>query len=282
MSIAETRPGGHARRRCMVRGVWVMALLAPGAGCAVVQRAATPTERDDVVFYCDGAGGGGPLTDWGASVREGLLRDGYEGEFRSFRWQTGLGVLADHATSAAYKRGKARELVGYMKQHWRRFPGGSVHLIGLSAGSAIAVFAVEELPRGNQVDNVILLGSSLSADYDLRRALARMRGEMYVFSSTRDRVLQLFVPIAGSADRHLTGTRVAGRYGFQLPPDADDRTEVLYSKIVHIEWDEDRAGAGDPGTHTGTTNPRFVQQYIAPLINRDGPRHLTIRPARDE
>lgn len=246
------------------------------AGCATLQRAATPTERDDVVFYCDGAGGGGLLTSWGHGVQRGLELDGYEGEFRCFRWQTGLGILADQATSVDYKRGKARELVGHMKRHWRRFPGGSVHLIGLSAGSAIVIYALEELPTGYQVDNVILLGSSLSADYDLSRALRRVRGEVHVFSSRRDRILQVFVPLTGTADRERAGARVAGRYGFVMPANADDRMEALYSKIIQYEWDDDRAAAGDPGTHTGTTNPRFVQRYIAPLINRDGPRNLRI------
>ncbi len=245
-------------------------------GCASVQRAATPTERDDVVFYCDGAGGGGPLTNWGASVQRGLELDGYEGDFRCFRWHTGLGILADQTTSAEYKRAKARELVGHMKAHWRRFPGGSVHLIGLSAGSAIVVHALEELPSRYSVDNVVLLGSSLSADYDLRKALRRVRGEVYVFSSKRDRVLQVFVPLTGTADRRRVGARVAGRYGIQLPPDADDETEALYSKIVNIEWDDERAAFGDSGAHTGTTNPRFVQRYIAPLLNRDGPRYITV------
>lgn len=262
-------------RRC--RSLSLVIGLAFGCtGCATVQRAATPTERDDVIFYCDGSGGGGLLTPWGVNVQRGLEQDGYEGDFRCFRWQTGLGILADHQTSVAYKRDKARELVGYMKLHWRRFPGGSVHLIGLSAGSAIVVFALEELPARYQVDNVILLGSSLSADYDLCNALRRVRGEMHVFSSKSDPILRIFVPLTGTADRRRAGSRVAGRYGFLLPPDADDETEALYSKIVHIEWDSERAAAGDPGTHTGATNPRFVQQYIAPLVNRDGPRYLVV------
>jgi len=149
--------------------------------------AATPTERDDVVFYCDVAGGGGPLTHWGRSVEPGLREAGFEGEFRCFRWQTGLGALADQTTSVAYKRARTRKLAGFMMAHWRRFPGGSVHLIGLSAGSAIAVYALEQLPTSYQVDEVILLGSSLSADYDLRHALRRVRSQVHVFTSKQDR-----------------------------------------------------------------------------------------------
>lgn len=252
------------------------------SGCALPQRAGTATERDDVIFYCDGAGGGGPLTHWGRSVEEGLRRDGYEGEFRCFRWHTGLGVLADQTSSVEYKRGKARELVGYMKKHWQRFPGGSVHLIGLSAGSAIVVYALEALPDAYQVDEVILLGSSLSADYDLRRALRRVRGEVHVFTSKHDRVLSLLVPLAGTADRQHVGKRVAGRYGILLPPGADDESQALYSKIVNVEWDDTRAAHGDSGAHTGATDARFVQRFIAPLVNRDGPREMAITGFEDQ
>lgn len=252
------------------------------SGCITFQRAPTPTEHDDVVFYCGGAGGGSLLTNWGTGVKQGLERDGYEGDFRDFRWQTGLGVLADQTASVNYKRRRARDLVVRMRAHWRRFPGGSVHLIGLSAGSAIVVHALEELPPHYKVDTVILLGSSLSADYDLRRALRRVRGEVFVFTSSRDRVLQVLMPLTGTADRQYVGSRAVGRYGFQMPEDADDELEALYSKVVSIEWDDERQSHGDPGTHTGATNARFVQAFIAPLIHRDGPRYYRLTRFPDE
>jgi hypothetical protein len=258
-----------------IRGIAV-AIAIGASGCSLMQRPPTPTELDDVVFYCDGAGGGGPLTDWGTGVQKGLAEDGYEGEFRNFRWQTGLGALADQNTSVSFKRGKARELAGLMQQHWRKFPGGSVHLIGLSAGSAIAIFSLEELPKGLQADNVILLGSSLSADYDLTPALRHVRGEVHVFTSERDAVLGLLVPLTGSADRRFVGTRLAGRYGFQMPPNASDDVQQLYSKVVNVQWDSARRAEGDRGGHTAATNPAFVRAYIAPIINRDGPRRMVI------
>lgn len=264
------------------RAVGLLAGVMTLCGCLAPQRPPTPTERDDVVFYCDGAGGGGPLTNWGNSVFQGLQQDGYEGEFRNFRWQTGLGALVDQTTSVEYKRRRAADLTQAMKGHWRRFPGGSVHMIGLSAGSAIVVYALEKLPAEYQVDNVILLGSSLSANYDLRRALRRVRGEVHVFTSKNDRVLRVLVPLTGTADRQRVGARVAGRYGIIMPPDADEETEALYSRIVNIEWDETRAEFGDTGSHTSTTNSRFVQRFLAPLINRDGPRNLTIHEPVDE
>ena len=60
------------------------------------------------IFYCDGAGGGGFITNWSRGVCDGMIRAGYSGMGEVFRWHTGLGVAADQASSVRYKRGKAQ------------------------------------------------------------------------------------------------------------------------------------------------------------------------------
>ena len=69
-----------------------------------------------VVFYCDGAGGGG-ITNWGPGVRRGLKDAGFTGTFDEFPWETGLGVLADQTESVAAKRVQARKLAGQIKSY---------------------------------------------------------------------------------------------------------------------------------------------------------------------
>ena len=46
-------------------------------------------------------------------------------------------------------------------------------LLGFSAGTAEAIFALEYLPASVQVDTVVLLGTSISRDYDLTEAQIR-------------------------------------------------------------------------------------------------------------
>ena len=72
-----------------------------------------PPGRDGRVYYLDGAGGGGGLTNWGNGVRDGLKAAGFEGDFVNFRWQTGAGVAVDQVTPVGVKRAQARKLANH-------------------------------------------------------------------------------------------------------------------------------------------------------------------------
>lgn len=226
------------------------------------------------VFYCDGAGGGSILTDWGRGVQQGLKNADYPGEFRSFHWHTGLGVAADQGASVAYKREKARQLAGEIRDYQNSHPGRSVNLVGLSAGTAVAVFALEELAEDHPVDNVVLLGSSLSAHYNVSKALRRVKQRFYVFTSQNDAVLGGLVAVAGTADREFCGACSAGLGGIHLPSKADAVTRALYGKIDNIAWKPEFASSGNYGGHTDAVNPVFVKNYVAPLILAHGPRFV--------
>jgi len=230
-----------------------------------------------VVFYCDGAGGGG-ITNWGPGVRKGLADAGFTGTFDEFSWETGLGVLADQTESVADKRAQARKLAAQIKAYKSQYPGSPVHIMGLSAGTAIVPFALEELPESASVDTAVLLSGSLSSGYDLTKALRRVRGDMYVTTSPNDTILSGVVPMTGSADRQNVGDDVVGIHGCHLPPGASAETRRLYSKIVIIAWEPSFRQFGDAGGHTDTTNASFVQHVIAPLIIRESPRHMQVHP----
>ncbi|MFB3893479.1 MAG: hypothetical protein ACE15C_15810 [Phycisphaerae bacterium] len=218
------------------------------------------------VYYLDGAGGGG-LNNWGGGVRDGLLKAGYDGGGKMFRWETGLGVLADQTASNEYKRGKAAELADQMADFHRQYPDAPITVIGLSAGTAIAVFALESLPPGVMVDNVILLSGSLSATHDLTSALGRVQGKVYITTSHRDAVLGGLLPLAGTADRDSGTNATIGIEGPELPPGASDQTRSLYaSKLQVVPWKQEFARYGNNGGHTDTVAAPFIEHYIAPLV----------------
>jgi hypothetical protein len=148
--------------------------------------------------------------------------------------------------------------------------------MGLSAGTAIVPFALEELPESASVDTAVLLSGSLSAGYDLTKALRRVRGDMYVTTSPNDAILSGAVPMTGSADDKQVGDDVIGIHGCHIPPGASAETRRLYAKIILIAWDPSFIKYGDAGGHTDTTNPPFVQHVIAPLIIREGPRRMQV------
>jgi pimeloyl-ACP methyl ester carboxylesterase len=249
----------------------LLACVTAGCSQAMPDRATRMTRG--YVYYLDGAGGGSLLSNWSGGVRQGMLDAGYSGAGEMFRWNTGWGVVADQDSSVEYKRSKATELAQRIQQYTREQPGAPVTLMGLSAGTAVTVFALEALPATCQVNDVILLGASISADYDLTQALRRVRNRMYVFTSEQDAVLAFLVPASGTADRKK-GVDAAGLRGFQIPAPASAETRSQYAKVSYIRWRPEFAKAGDLGGHTDTVKAPFVQEYIAPLVMQGGGRKV--------
>lgn len=217
------------------------------------------------IFYLDGAGGGTAQKNWSAGVVKGMLEGGYQGAGEMFSWETGKGLVADQDASVADKRAKAKELAAKIRKQSQAFPEAPVHILGFSAGTAVAVFALEELPPGVQVENVVLLGASISNDYPLAKALKQVRGKLFLFTSKRDRMLSFLMGFSGTADRKFAPG--AGETGFILPDHANAATKKLYAeKIVTIPWTQAMKAAGDDGRHFDNVKAPFIRDYIAPLV----------------
>lgn len=253
------------RVRSLCRCVVGVILLGLAAGCSQQMPDRAERMTRGYVYYLDGAGGGGTLRNWSGGLKQGLLDAGYNGAGEIFPWNTGLGVVPDQDSSVAYKRGKASECARRIQQYTNEHSGAPVTLIGLSAGTAVTVFVLEALPVSCPVENVILCGASVAADYDLTRAMQRVRNRMYVFTSENDAVLAFLVPMAGTADRER-GVPSAGLRGFQMPARASAETRAQYAKIAYIRWTPEFARYGDFGGHTDALRAPFVQHYMAPLI----------------
>lgn len=263
----------------LARLVFVASLLA-GPGCVTPDRIAgavretilfadlesdSPADsRHDVVFFLDGAGGGGLIIDWSGEIHRGLKNGGFDGQFSNFVWQTGLGPVVDACASVEYKREKARLLVSQIRLTRLVRPGARVHLIAASAGTSVCVYALEMLQPGETVETVVLLSSALSSSYDLTDALNGVRREMVVFVSPNDALLKLLMPILGTADRQNVGTRVAGLEGFAQPQ--GDAAEVAYRKLRQIRWQPEWTDLGNAGGHTDCKSPAFIESVVAPLL----------------
>lgn len=225
------------------------------------------SKTDQMTFYLDGAGNLGFGKE---TVPLGLEDGGYQGQVEHFIWTTYLGPLMDQVVYS-YNRHRGRQLARKISSYLDRNPGASVNIIALSAGTGVAVFALESLSPKYQVDNVIMLSSSLSADYDLTRALRRVRGGMYFFWSPNDPVLRGVVPLVGTVDRENT-SQVAGVIGARVPPRASRQTRQMYATAVHnIRW-YPQGGVGPIQLrHAGTTDRTFIRQMVAPILVRSTP-----------
>jgi pimeloyl-ACP methyl ester carboxylesterase len=251
-----------------------LALAAMSAGCSQMNGGPKDYSSHGDVYYLDGAGGGGLISNWGRGVNSGLQMAGFNGKYVEFPWETGMGVVADQIASDNYKRQKAGELAAIISKARSTYPDAPITLMGLSAGTAVAVFTLEALPPGCQVDNVVLLGASIGADYDLTKALRHVMGRVYVFTSENDAILNFAVPALGTADRQSGTVPAAGLAGFYLPAGASPETRRLYSKVTNVAWRASFEKDGDWGGHTDTTYPAFVRDYIAPLVMQEGPQNM--------
>jgi hypothetical protein len=145
-----------------------------------------------------------------------------------------------------------------------------VSLIGLSAGTAVAVFTAEAVPDDCPLDTVVLLGASISANYDLTSALRHVRGKLYIFTSPNDGVLGLLMAATGTSDRQLGSA--AGITGFVMPANATEETRRLYAeRLVTIAWSKDFERVGNAGHHLDNVNKDFVRTYVAPLVMGGNP-----------
>jgi pimeloyl-ACP methyl ester carboxylesterase len=223
-----------------------------------------------ITFYCPGVGN----VDLGdAGIREGLERAGYQGQVARVTWSVSFNPVIDQTVRIIARQGGQR-LAGYIQQYVDKYPGREVNVVGLSAGTGVAVWAVEALKPGYAVDNLVLISSSLSHDYDIREALRNVKGGIYNYHSTTDAVLAGPMKVFGSIDGVFLED-AAGAVGLRVPPGAADR-------VVNIAWRQEFAEYGYVGGHGDGTSAAFVQREIAPYImsphGEPPPRTALARP----
>ncbi|MEW6250878.1 MAG: hypothetical protein AB1716_09540 [Planctomycetota bacterium] len=237
-----------------VRIAFALLLLAPLPGCAV---SFGLRAQHGIVFYCPGVGN----VDTGdEGLRRGLEQRGFRGQVARVTWSVSFNPALDQTVRFIARQGAGR-LADYIREYIDRYPGRPVHVVGLSGGTGVAIWALEELhnaPARYKVDQVVLLASSLSRDYDVRRALSRVRGCIYNYYSPSDAVLAGPMKVFGTIDGKFLEDG-AGSVGLRVPPGTEGR-------VVNIGWDERFERLGYYGGHTDATNPDFVREHIAPHL----------------
>ena len=260
LAEATARQGSTVHKEVMKPVLVLVAVAALAAGCAHINY--TDGDRYDrgLVICLSGAGGMMGETD---RIREGLAGGGVSRALEVFEWSRGE-VFSDQ-TAVKENRHKAGQLARRIEAYQREYPGRPVHLIGVSAGTGVAIWALEALSDAHRVTGVILIASSLDTRYDLTKALEKVDDAVYSFSSVADTVLSLGVPWAGTVDR--SGGLGGGLVGFSPPDGSSEHTKMLYKeKLVQINWWPGDMVLGHLGDHLGAANPTFVRVRIAPLI----------------
>jgi len=225
-----------------------------------------PGDEFGKTYYMDGAG------NWGFGLRDvpvGLKNAGYPGSVEVYIWTSSFNPAIDQVNIGMNKL-RAAILTGKIEDYLRRHPDNDVNLIALSAGTGIAVWAVEGLRPPHKANNLILLGSSLSENYDMRKALRNIKGRVYVYYSAHDEVLGGAVRAMGTVDRGSTES--AGLGGLHPPGGGG-------GKIVNIGWRAKYERYGWTGSHTDATSEPFVRHYVSRhIVERKSPQK-ELKPA---
>ena len=248
--MSDNRAGNvDARRTAMA--LLAVSILAMAGGCS--QGSGGAAERFGKTYYLDGAG------NWGfgsGEVPVGLKQGGYRGDVEVFVWTMTFNPLADQLNYLG-ATARAGALADRIVRYQKKYPQNKINIIALSAGTGVATWAVEKLPPDLKINNLVLLGSSLSHDYDMTEAFKHMTGKIYAYHSPHDAVLKS-VRLVGTIDQKR-GVDSIGLVGLTPPAGHKDR-------VVNTAWSRAWLKLGWAGAHTDCTNQMFVRYEIAPHL----------------
>jgi pimeloyl-ACP methyl ester carboxylesterase len=191
----------------------------------------------------------------------GLVQGGLADRVEIYDWTgsaPGLVALSD----VKRNRAQAEHVAGMIVERRRTHPDERFILVGHSGGTGIGAWALEQLPEGVSIDTFVLLAPALSPGYDLSRALARVNGRAYAFTSPHDSaVLGAGTRLFGTIDRVYVAA--AGNVGFDVPESAD---AVQYGKLVEMPYRTEWMKQGNIGDHIGVMMRPFARDVLAPLL----------------
>ena len=221
-------------------------------GCGISASEMNRADQFGRTYYIDGAG------NWGygvAEVQQGLRQAGYKGNIINFRWSPTFNPALDQTIGRPAARLRGADLGKEITQYLKKYPDCQANIICLSAGTGVGVWACENTEPPATVHSLVMLGSSLSADYDMRKAIEHISGGVYVYHSSSDMVLQGPVRTLGTIDGKM-GVDAAGLRGLH-PPGGGGK------KITNIRWSSKYERYGWTGAHTDATSEPFVRYVLS-------------------
>lgn len=237
-------------------------LLVGCAGPIAIQPLGTAVHfgSDATLVFIPGIGGRGSSD---AAWMRGLRAGGYDGKIEVIDWTGPIDPIAALWDHNLHHR-QARHIADRVRRLRARAPGAPIILVGHSAGAGLVVLALEDLPKGTQVDAVMLLAPALSRTYDLTAALRHVHGRADVFTSDRDTlVLGIGTSIFGTVDG--AHGDAAGHTGFLKPRWASSEQ---YAKLHTHPFSTARELLGDDGGHFGVLSSSVAAVLVAPLLPR--------------
>jgi hypothetical protein len=234
-----------------------------------------PANATTWLLHLPGMGG---LMNIDRNVTSGIVAGGVGARVEIYDWtgaDRGLVALGNVKRHEEQAKLVAERIVRAVREDQPR--PSRIVVTSHSAGTGIAIWALEQLPEDVMVDDLVMIASALSPEYDLSRALKHVRHRVYAFNSELDvLVLGTGCKMFGTVDRVKTDG--AGRIGFVIPrnPAVADQ----YAKFEQFPYDPDWMRFYNNGEHIGAMTRAFARKVIAPVLLGKGlPERATTLPA---
>ncbi|MDA7503801.1 alpha/beta hydrolase [bacterium] len=228
--------------------------------CRSIDSFATPDRLDrGCVFVLSGIQGKSPI-EFG--VARGLNDAGVRSGIVIFEWTTGLWPLfLFHLRAKFWHRRMAKKLANAIVEYQSKYPGRPVFLLGHSGGAGLSLMAANELPDGNKLSGIILLGPAVSPIFPLDSALTKTEQGIWNFHSILDCLfLGIGTILAGTMDgKHRPSAGMVCFKGTSIKDKSEPQLHQLgYSFKMISQWHF--------GGHFGYSNRVFIANEVAPLI----------------
>jgi pimeloyl-ACP methyl ester carboxylesterase len=231
--------------------IWVCGLLSfatVSAGCGGVRkvRAGDPLPEGIAIVFVHGAGGDGfwyrdvePSVRAHESAKASIATEPTNDIHTVYRFKWGMAgpmFVMNFNDRKVHDRAEDR-LARLLIDTLRHVPNRRIDLIAHSAGSGVVLGALQRLPEGMAVRDVMLLQPSVSPGYDIAPALERVGGRLLYTHSTGD---VMFLKWRCSTFGTYDGVRTsaAGHGGFDANMVAR-LPESSIKKLVAIELSGD-------------------------------------------
>jgi len=194
------------------------------------------------------------------TLRAGMKAAGFDGPFEIYDWtcrDPGIPALRNRQRNEQ----QAQVVADMITKRYRAHPNQPIFLTCHSGGVGPAIWALEKLPADIMVHSLVMLGPAMSPQYDLSKALARVKEKAYYYwSPTDDLVLGTGTRLFGTIDG--VRSEAAGKVGFSKPTMPAD--EKQYAKLVSRQYEADWARLGNVGGHVGWMATSFIRIVVAP------------------
>jgi pimeloyl-ACP methyl ester carboxylesterase len=213
-----------------------------------------------IVFVADGAGNYQMASKM---MRTAVIEAGAALDVETFVWSHGHKKVVPDQTDCEHARKQGELLAEVILAYRQSHPKARIHLVGHSAGSMVLLSAAEHLPA-DSVCSIVLLGPSVSCEYDIRPALRCAHCGLEVYYSGRDWLyLGVCTGLVGCADRRYCGA--SGRCGFSLRVESPEDAQLLERLHQHPWQPEDRQ-LGNNGGHYGAYQTEYLKARVLPVL----------------